>query len=92
MKYLSAAVFGVAMFLLGAIGVPSAQGVRADRSGLNFDTALPERVHVGDDIKIGTQGCRVAQSRGEWIRCESSREWRNLYNGSTYLIVEPPSR
>ena len=81
----------VAMFVLGAYSAPH---LRADAQRERPDEVasralLPEQPVRGRLVRIpGAEDCRVVAVLQEWVKCEDRPEWRNLYNGSCYTILE----
>lgn len=83
--------FGVAMFILGAYSAPHLRaGAQREKPEEAASRALiPEQPIRGRIVRIpGSEDCRVLAVLQEWVKCEDRPEWRNLYNGSSYTILE----
>jgi hypothetical protein len=84
------AALGGLVFALGAFVVSGAQEPRQMPDGTwQEGMYIPHVPKVGEHVEFESGGrCTVREVRREWVRCTNGTQWRNLYNGHRYSVLD----
>jgi hypothetical protein len=86
------AVVGIAVFTASVLAVTAAQESKRTPVAVWQEAVyLPVIPQVGQEINFEKARCTVREVRREWVRCDATPQWRNLYNGHQYTVRDLPA-